>query len=175
MSTEMNMNVKPELNLKIRHMRKSDVDNIMRIEKKAFNSPWHKDGFKSELTLNRFAHYFVLCSGSRLIAYAGMWVIIDESHLTTLAVDESYRGLGVGKLLLEFMITKAYQSGAVRMSLEVRPSNKSARRLYAGHGFVVRGKRENYYPDEDAFIMINDELDKWAKESRRRLNSVFGK
>lgn len=91
----------------------------------------------------------------RIVGYAGMWLVIDESHITTIAVREEARGKGYGELLLESLIEAAGEMGADRVTLEVRVSNEIAQNLYTKYGFRREGVRARYYSDnnEDAYIM----------------------
>ncbi len=157
-------------NLHFRPMHSKDLDEVMRIELKVFSTPWQKSGFETELTLNRFARYYVLCEGNKVIGYSGIWITPDGTHLTTLAIDENLQRRGLGSLLLKMVLAKAYLEGISKMSLEVRPSNKAAQRLYASHGFKVQQRWKGYYRDEDALIMINENLDEWGKELAHRFD-----
>lgn len=96
----------------------------------------------------------------RIVGYAGMWLIVDEAHLTTIAVRAGYRGRGFGELLLTKALALASQMGARVLTLEVRVSNIVAQRLYRKYGLQVAGKRRRYYTDnnEDALIMTSEEL-----------------
>lgn len=90
-----------------------------------------------------------------IIGYGGMWLMVDEAHITTIAVSPSHRGQGIGELLLNGLIDQAIELRALRMTLEVRLSNESAQRLYLKYGFEPSGTRPRYYTDngEDALIM----------------------
>jgi ribosomal-protein-alanine N-acetyltransferase len=90
-----------------------------------------------------------------IIGYGGMWLILDEAHITNVAVRVSSRGNGVGEKLVHFLIDEASKSGARSMTLEVREGNIAARSLYEKMGFFVEGIRPKYYQDnkEDALIM----------------------
>ena len=92
---------------------------------------------------------------SLIVGFAGLWLMIDEAHITTIANHPAYRGRGVGELMLVSLIGIAYEIGARRMTLEVRVSNAIAQQLYRKYGFVVEGRRRRYYSDnhEDAFVM----------------------
>lgn len=96
----------------------------------------------------------------QIIGYAGMWLMIDEAHITTIAVRESWRGRGLGELLLASMIQSAHEMGAERLTLEVRVSNESAQNLYRKYGFQEGGLRRRYYSDnnEDAYIMTTNSI-----------------
>ena len=104
---------------------------------------------------NMFAKYMVMERGGRILGYGGMWMIVDEAHVTNIAVSEAYRGQGLGKRLLRELMRTAQWLGAVRMTLEVRVTNEIAKSLYERMGFYASGIRPNYYSDnmEDALIM----------------------
>lgn len=107
-----------------------------------------------------YAHYAVAISGAQVVGYAGMWIIVDEAHVTDVAVHPDFRGHGLGKSIMHEMMHRAVHSGARRMTLEVRVSNAVARGLYDQLGFKAAGLRPNYYTDthEDAVIMWLDPL-----------------
>lgn len=142
-------------NLVFRSMTLDDVTSIVAIEQEAFATPWTPEAFKNELTSNMFARYMVMENDGVLIGYGGMWVIVDEAHVTNIAVRADHRGKGLGeRLLTELQQTAAY-FGASKMTLEVRVSNEIAQRLYRKLGFKPAGIRPAYYSDnnEDALIM----------------------
>ncbi|RSL30667.1 ribosomal-protein-alanine N-acetyltransferase [Salibacterium salarium] len=145
----------------IRFMEEKDLDGIMRVEHDAFQMPWTRYAFFNELTNNQFAHYLVAEWGHEIIGYCGVWIVIDEAHITNVAVHSNYRGQRIGKVLLMNALDMAYVYGAKSMSLEVRVSNVAAQSLYKKLGFQAGGIRKNYYTDnrEDALVMwvnIND-------------------
>jgi len=137
------------------------VPQILEIERRSFPTPWSERAFFSELTQNAYAHYIVALHGDRVVGYGGMWLILDEAHVTNIAVHPDYRGRHVGELLLTSLETRALANGCRRMTLEVRPSNAVAQRLYKKHNFQPKGLRPGYYTDtrEDAIIMWKDGLD----------------
>jgi [ribosomal protein S18]-alanine N-acetyltransferase len=98
--------------------------------------------------------------GSRLAGFAGMWIMYDEAHITTIGVDPDYRGQGLGELLLVALIDESLRRGATWITLEVRVSNDLAQRLYRKYGFIIQGTRRRYYSDngEDAYIMWSRSL-----------------
>lgn len=138
-----------------RLMNLHDIDAIVDIEREAFTAPWSAEAFRNELTHNLFAKYMVMESDEDVIGYGGMWLIIDEAHVTNIAVRAEYQGKGYGKSLLREMMRTAFFLGARRMTLEVRVSNERAQSLYRKMGFVPSGVRPAYYSDnlEDALIM----------------------
>lgn len=96
----------------------------------------------------------------QIIGYAGMWIMVDEAHITTIAIREAWRGKGLGELLLASLIAAAAEAGAERVTLEVRVSNETAQNLYRKYGFRQEGLRRRYYSDnnEDAHIMTTGSI-----------------
>jgi len=131
------------------------LDGVLAIEKVSFPTPWTRNSFLNEIYNNDFAYYYVARAGQKVIGYAGLWIILDEAHVTNVAAHPDYRGRRLGEVLLKVLMREAVYLGADRMTLEVRVSNRSARRLYERLGFVSAGVRKGYYNDnkEDAIIM----------------------
>ncbi|QMV43256.1 ribosomal protein S18-alanine N-acetyltransferase [Cohnella cholangitidis] len=144
--------------LNYRLMNLHDIDAIVEIEQEAFTAPWSAEAFRNELTNNLFAKYMIMESDNDIIGYGGMWLIIDEAHVTNIAVRTQFQGKGYGRSLLTEMMKTAYFLGARRMTLEVRVSNERAQSLYRKMGFSPSGVRPAYYSDnmEDALIMWAD-------------------
>jgi [ribosomal protein S18]-alanine N-acetyltransferase len=151
-----------------RRMLLSDIDRILVIEQHSFSTPWTRAAFEGELRNNHFAHYYVVESENQIAGYCGMWVILDEAHITNIAIAPEFRGQKIGEALLRFMMATAVLQGAKRMTLEVRVSNAVAQNLYYKLGFVDHGIRKGYYTDnqEDALIMwaelASDQQDRLA-------------
>ncbi|MEQ4484227.1 ribosomal protein S18-alanine N-acetyltransferase [Cohnella silvisoli] len=141
-----------------RLMNLNDISTIVDIERESFTAPWSEEAFRNELTQNLFAKYMIMELEDTIVGYGGMWLIIDEAHITNIAIREKYRGLGYGKKLLHEMMRTALWLGAQRMTLEVRVSNERAQALYRKMGFYPSGVRPAYYSDnlEDALIMWAD-------------------
>lgn len=141
--------------LNIRRASLEDIDDIYSVEIASFPVAWSKEAFVGELTTNHFAQYYVLELEGKVVGYAGMWIIIDEAHITNIAILPEARGQKLGELLMTHMMAIAQPQGARGMTLEVRISNHVAIRLYEKLGFEQRGIRKNYYADtmEDALIM----------------------
>jgi ribosomal-protein-alanine N-acetyltransferase len=142
----------------LRPMEEKDITQIVEIEKQSFPSPWSAYAFKCELADNEFASYLVVTTEDNqelVLGYGGMWLIIDESHITNIAIAPEYRGKNLGELLMGGLETLAMQKGALRMTLEVRVSNEKAQTLYRKRGFIPSGIRPKYYvaENEDALIM----------------------
>jgi len=131
------------------------IDDIIAIENLSFSIPWSKKTFWDELKNNEFAIYLSAKVEDKVVGYAGMWKIVDEGHITNIAVHPKYRQMGVGSKLLEALMKRANTEGITKMTLEVRRNNKAARHLYEKYGFTVYGIRKEYYADngEDALIM----------------------
>lgn len=144
----------------VRDMYLSDLEAVMRIESSSFPTPWSRAAFQSELMENNFAAYLVLDFHGRVVSYGGMWLILDEAHVTNVAVHPDFRGYHLGERMMDGLMERARQLGALRMTLEVRRSNLVAQSLYQKLGFIQLGVRRNYYSDprEDAFIMWKDPL-----------------
>ena len=144
----------------IRFMRLRDVDAVAGIEQETFARPWSRDSFRQELTRNAVARYLVAEENGQILGYAGAWVILDESHITNIAVMEDARGRGIGKKLTAGLLQILSNLGACYATLEVRVSNERAQNLYKSLGFVSVGKRKRYYEDndEDALLMVCEHL-----------------
>lgn len=144
----------------IRRMKAGDVDEVTAIEAATFARPWSRDSFLREMEKNPAARYLVAEKDGRIIGYAGAWVILDECHITNIAVAEGERGRGTGRKLTEALMRYVSNLGAVYATLEVRVSNVRAQHLYASLGFVSVGKRKRYYEDngEDAFLMVCEHM-----------------
>ncbi|MFS0558987.1 ribosomal protein S18-alanine N-acetyltransferase [Brevibacillus sp. 179-C9.3 HS] len=143
------------IDLEYRYMTMQDVGAVAELERLAFTTPWPHDAFVNELTRNPNARYVVVVHQNRVIAYCGMWIVIDEAHITNIAVHPLFRGKKVGLALMIKMMGVAKMQGAHSMTLEVRPSNTAARNMYIKLGFKEHGRRKGYYSDnnEDAIIM----------------------
>ena len=135
-------------------MTASDVPVVTRIERASFTTVWPSDAFYNELNTNKLAHYFVGRVGERIVAYGGVWVILEDSHVTTLAVAPEHRGRGFGEVLLLRLIDKAVERGAAWITLEVRESNTVAQRLYRKYGFTTVTMRAGYYSDDNESALI---------------------
>lgn len=156
-----------EWNVTFRYMKLEDIPQIMEVELECFTVPWTSEAFYNELTHNRNAHYIVMLDDDRIIGYAGMWLMIDEAHVTNVAIRERYRGRKLGQKLMRRLVNEAILRGAERMTLEVRVSNLVAQRLYGKFGFRPVGVRKEYYSDnkEDALIMWTDLAQHSSSES----------
>jgi len=145
-----------------------DLSAVHAIERASFSVPWPDDAYRNELSTNRLASYVVARAEDAVVGFAGLWVMVDEAHVTTFAVDPQWRRRGVGQRLLLALVDLAIARRAREATLEVRLSNMPARRLYEKYGFRPVGIRPRYYSDngEDALIMTTDGLDSAAMHAR---------
>jgi ribosomal-protein-alanine N-acetyltransferase len=141
----------------------------MEIERECFPTPWHESAYLTEL-VNRSAFYVVACKDSEIVGYAGMWIIMDEAHITTLGVARDSRGEKIGERLLIALLDEAITRSARRATLEVRQSNSVAQNLYRKYEFVPAAIRRGYYTDnhENAVVMWIDNMttSAWLKKYR---------
>jgi ribosomal-protein-alanine N-acetyltransferase len=146
--------------VRVEPMGLGDIAAVLEIERASFTTPWPPEAFQQELRHNRLARYAVARQGTAVVGYAGVWLMVDEAHITTFAVHPDWRRQGIGRRLLLAMLTVAEELQATRMTLEVRVSNLAAQALYEGHGFAIVGRRERYYTDdgEDAYVMTTPPL-----------------
>jgi ribosomal-protein-alanine N-acetyltransferase len=144
----------------IDEMRRDDIAAVHEIERLSFRTPWPSYAFEQELASNRLARYLVVRIGERLVAFAGLWLMADEAHVTTFAVHPDWRRRGIAQRLMVALVELSLEIGAQRMTLEVRAGNEAAQALYRRFGFIDVGRRPRYYTDdnEDALIMTTPEL-----------------
>lgn len=140
----------------IRPMEKEDVDGIIAIEEESYGAHhWSKDSFLQELN-NELAYYYsIFDSEGNLAGYCGSWHILDEAHITNIAVGKNFRRKKFAQALLKHMIDDCIKEKVKYITLEVRVSNTPAINLYTKYGFKSFGTRKKYYQDnnEDALIM----------------------
>ena len=144
----------------IRRMERQDIDAVLKVEETVFSTPWSRASFETEVDENALARYFVAVAANQIVGYAGMWIILDEAHVTNIAVLPSFWGLGIGEKLVTSLMDCARANKVVSMTLEVRTTNERAKNLYLRMGFVPQGVRVGYYSDtrEDALIMWRENL-----------------
>jgi ribosomal-protein-alanine N-acetyltransferase len=155
------MVARPPLRLVIEPMRVEDLPAVHEIERLSFTTPWPAHAYRTELESNRLATYLVVRAEGAVVAYGGMWLMVDEAHITTFAVHPDWRRRKVAERLLLALLDVAAARHAREATLEVRLSNIAARRLYEKYGFRPVGIRPRYYTDddEDALIMTTDSLE----------------
>jgi ribosomal-protein-alanine N-acetyltransferase len=162
-------------------MHLPDLSQVMPIERLAFSAPWPASAYRYELTQNELSTYVVLrlrrslatagCAqitrlwrkdtAQPIVGYGGLWIILDEAHISTIAVHPHWRGYGLGEMTLVALIDAAILRAATQVTLEVRVSNQVAQNLYRKYAFVEVGRRVKYYHDnnEDALIMTIARVD----------------
>jgi [ribosomal protein S18]-alanine N-acetyltransferase len=167
----------------LRHMAVADLNQVAAIDRASFEQPWPPGSFYHEVTQSFISHMLVLervtlahpgapqrlwlwLSGRgdvdeitwrEVVGAGGLWVIKEEAHISTIAIDPAYRGQGLGEVLLVAMIRRGLAMGAAYLVLEVRVRNKVAQNLYHKYGFQVVDTRHSYYQDgEDAYLMQLD-------------------
>jgi ribosomal-protein-alanine N-acetyltransferase len=135
-------------------MRPQDLPAVLAIERASFPSAWSEESYLRELR-NPSSHYLVARADGQVVGYAGMWVVADEAHVSTIAVAAQRRRCGLGKRLMLALMATAQAQGATRMTLEVREGNTAAQTLYARLGFQTTGLIHRYYGDtgENALVM----------------------
>ncbi len=168
------------LTVRIKPMEKSDLDSVINMESEVYGSHhWSKDSFLSELS-NELAKYF--CAFDEygvLVGYCGCWQILEEAHITNIAVSPNHRRKHIGEALFVKIIEECYRNMAKFITLEVRISNKSAISLYEKYGLKSLGTRKGYYQDnnEDALIMWTENIfyDKFKSKYEKNVENLKGK
>ena len=143
----------------IRAIREEDVRQIHEIETLCFAMPWSEESILHDVKENVVARWLVMDDGEgRVLAYAGMWFVLDEADICNVAVHPDYRGRGYGKQIFMALEELAKENSMSMMTLEVRRSNTVAQNLYHACGFLDVGYRKRYYEDnkEDALIMFKE-------------------
>src|SRR6185503_7943502 len=138
-----------------RRMADADLDCVAAIEQGVHVHPWTRGNFADSISAGY--HCWVVTRGRDLVGYGVVMIAAGEAHLLNLSVAPEHHRRGIGSALTRFLVSLARDHDADKIYLEVRPSNKAARRLYAEHGFAEIGVRRDYYPTaegrEDAVIM----------------------
>ena len=139
----------------IRFLGEEDLPQIMAIEEACFTHPWSEEAYRSDLTQNPVAYYLGIFEGETLLAYGGLWLVLEAGHITNVAVSPARRQEGLGRRLMLALGAWAKSQGCQTLDLEVRSSNQPALALYRALGFQEDGLRKNYYtqPQEDAVLM----------------------
>jgi [ribosomal protein S18]-alanine N-acetyltransferase len=153
-------------------MAVSDLGDVMVIERSSFSSPWSERAYRFEIEQNENSVMLVVRPAfpqslwdkirsragvkSPVLGYGGLWLLVDEAHISTIAVHPQWRHKGLGELVMLSLLKEAIKRGMQRATLEVRVSNEAAQRLYRKLGFESAGRQRRYYSDnnEDAFIMV---------------------
>ena len=147
--------------IKICPMIKDDIESVIKIEEEAYGKHhWSKTSFYDEMSNNLAKYYVARTFDEEIAGYAGTWHIIDEGHITTIAVRNDYLRNHIGEALIQKIIDDCYIDKIKYLTLEVRVSNIPAIRLYEKYGFQSLGTRKGYYQDndEDALIMWTENI-----------------
>ena len=165
------------MDISISQMGKSDIDGIFEIEKASYGEHhWSKDSFFNEVD-NKISYYIVAKNSEtkEVVGYLGSWLIVDECHITNVAVDPKHRREKVAQQLLIQLINHCYEQFIKYITLEVRISNTPAISLYEKFGFKSVGVRKKYYQDndEDALIMFTENI--WHEKFKTVYNKLTGK
>jgi len=138
-------------------METRDLPDVLAIETVSFPNPWHETTFRGEIQNEGISCPFVVIHKSleRVIGYIVYWKVRDEVQINNIAVHPDFKRMGIGEAILRDVIEAGVEEGVHYVSLEVRPSNLAARKLYAKLGFEFIGLRRHYYsnPDEDAIVL----------------------
>ena len=184
----------------IEPMQQEDVAEVSQVERRCFTNPWPTSAYRRELRYPEHNHYIVLRRGAGraaapaeersrsglslfpfgrrseppprepILGFGGMWVMLDEAHITTIGVVPELRRRSLGELLFVTLVEEAIRRRARWVTLEVRVSNQGAQALYEKYGFTRQGVRKRYYSDngEDAYIMWSPELTNPETQARYR-------
>ena len=155
------MSVVDNIEINITKMTPDDVETVVEIEAEAYGEHhWSKASFYDEMNNNLAKYYCARTSDGKIAAFAGTWNIIDEAHITTIAVRPEFMRKHIGEALMVNILNDCYASGIKYLTLEVRASNIPAIELYKKYGFNSLGTRKGYYQDnnEDALIMWTENI-----------------
>jgi ribosomal-protein-alanine N-acetyltransferase len=147
------------MDLIIRQAEERDIKPMAEMDILCFSAPWSEASFEKEIRDNNLAFYIVAEVDGSMVGYAGLWCIVEEGHITNVAVHPDHRKKGIGEALVGVLLSHTIDNGILSHTLEVRASNQAAISLYTKFGFEPAGIRKGYYADngEDAIIM-------WRKE-----------
>lgn len=159
-----------ELHVVLAPMKRRHLRSVLKIEGQVYPRPWSMGLFMSELSFKEGRVYVVARVGSTVVGYAGLLVVLDEGHVTTIAVDPAWHRHSIGSRLLLALAEAGMARGVEQMTLEVRVSNDPAKELYRRFGFVPAGIRKGYYQEtgEDALVMWAHDLATDEMADRRR-------
>jgi ribosomal-protein-alanine N-acetyltransferase len=169
------------MTLTLRYMHPDDISQVVEIDKVSFSTPWSAQSYAYEVKESNYSHMVALENRSQqpvqgwrrlihlgnanrmtekheLVGYGGLWRIVDEAHISTIATAPTWRGKGFGEVLLVAMVKRSLVLGAAYIVLEVRVSNTIAQNLYRKYDFEIVDTKTNYYRDdgEDAYDMRLD-------------------
>lgn len=138
----------------VRKACSTDIPDMVFIEEECFSTPWSRKSFAESLSHSPW-HFFVAVCENKIVAYGGVYLILDEGQISNIATLSAFRGKGIGRAVLDSIIKLCKDEGCERITLELRESNSVARALYESCGFAAVGKRPNFYsnPNETAILM----------------------
>jgi len=125
-------------------MKEQDLESVLEINNLCFSPPWTISALKNELK-NKFSKYLILKLANKVIGYAGIWIIIDEAHITNIAIHPDFRGIGGSDVLMNSIIDICKENRIPAITLEVRENNFPAVSLYKKYNFIQEGLRKDYY------------------------------
>ena len=165
--------------VKIERMKQTDIDAVCAIEEKAYGEHhWSKESFFNELSNELARYYSAFDENGTLAGYAGSWLILEEAHITNVAVHPDFRRRHIGEALLYSIIKDCMANGVKYITLEVRVSNTPAINLYEKYGFKSLGTRKGYYQNnnEDALIMWTENIfyDKFKLQFEKNAEHLKG-
>ncbi len=146
----------PNAQLKLKLITIDELSLVLELDQACFGGLWTLDGYKRELDSPNsvLLGLFTPLSSVKLLAIGCFWSILEEAHITILAVHPQYQGQGLGQAILYFLLKNAHELGLERATLEVRVSNIAAISLYQKFGFKTAGQRRRYYTDNDEDALI---------------------
>lgn len=153
--------------LRFEPLQEAYIPAILAIEAKTNTAPWSERSFQNELSHERGVFLVAIGDGD-VVGYGGVWLVIDEAHITTVAVSPEHQRQGIGSRLMIELLDRAKAAGMTCSTLEVRASNDTAIRLYERLGYHIAARRKSYYPDnrEDAIVMWLHGLETWEPPTR---------
>ena len=153
--------------LRFERLEESHIAPILDIEKLVNSAPWSEKSFRNELK-HAHGYFLAVIEGGQVIGYGGFWMVVDEAHITTVAISPEPQGKGIGRRLMVELLLRAKENGMACSTLEVRAGNAPAIHLYENLGYVSVAKRKAYYPDnqEDAVVMWLHHLQDWEPPKR---------
>lgn len=151
--------------VEFRNLVIGDIPVLAGLEQEIYPQPWSTGVFYDELTHDDRV-YLAAVSEGKIIGFAGLMLVGEDAHVTTLAVRSGERKAGLGTRLMLRLVTAGLERGASHLTLEVRSTNTGAQRLYEKFGMVSVGVRKHYYRDDDAVIMWVRDIDQSDYASR---------
>ncbi len=154
-------------NITIEYMKEGDIDDVLKIERSSFSTPWSREMFSCELTDHPFSYLYVARNKKgKILGYICYWLVFDEMNILNLAVDKDFRQKDIGSALLKFVLEDGADRGAQSVILEVRRSNRAAIELYEKFSFRQAAVRKNYYenPEEDALLMALEDISAYRRK-----------